>query len=124
MVFKKLHAFGIYHYQINTYLMSSMWIMIRTYFSCLNRIKYILGIRTSLPSAFVVQESIKADFYSSNIGQEKVIGAISYFIVQDYPTAVILTTTNYSDHLLISYGVIDDMDPILWNDEKMVSARM
>eukprot|EP00483_Globobulimina_turgida_P002808 UN02813 len=123
MVFKKLHAFGVSHYQINTYSMYHMWIMIRTYFRCLNCITYILGIRTSFPSGFVVKESIKADFFSSNIWQEKVIGAISYFIVQDYSIAVVLTATNYSDRLLISYGVIDDMNPILWNDGKNGSVQ-
>eukprot|EP00483_Globobulimina_turgida_P010948 UN10969 len=103
--------------------MYQMWIIIRTYFSCLNWITYILGIHTSLSSGFVVKESIKADFFSSNTGQEKVIGAISYFIVQDHSTAVVLTAANYSDKLRILYGVIDDMDPILWNDEKMVVCK-
>eukprot|EP00483_Globobulimina_turgida_P000424 UN00424 len=123
MVFKKLHAFGVSHYQINTYSMYQMWSMIRTYFSCFNWIICILGISTSLPSGFVVKESKKVDFFSSNRGQEKAISGISYFIVQDHSTAVVLTAANYSAHLLISYGVIDDLDPMLWTDEEMVVCK-
>eukprot|EP00483_Globobulimina_turgida_P002619 UN02623 len=63
-------------------------------------------------------------FDNTNAPREKVIGVATYFIGRSDPRAVVLTAANYSDHLLLSHGVVNSMDRLLRNDEKMVSARI
>eukprot|EP00483_Globobulimina_turgida_P000332 UN00332 len=62
-------------------------------------------------------------FGGANASWEKVIGVAAYFIVSSYSTAVVLTAVNYSDHLLLSHGVVNGMNAMLRNDGKMVECK-
>eukprot|EP00483_Globobulimina_turgida_P012209 UN12231 len=63
---------------------------------------------TSLSSAIIVKGSINVHCGRANRAWEKVIGVFSYFIGYNHAPAVVLTNMNYSEHVLLSPGVVDD----------------
>eukprot|EP00483_Globobulimina_turgida_P000735 UN00735 len=62
-------------------------------------------------------------FDSAKAPREKVIGVEAYFIYQSDSRAVVLTAVNYSDSLRVSHELVDDMDPSLRNNQKMVQCK-
>eukprot|EP00483_Globobulimina_turgida_P002154 UN02156 len=63
------------------------------------------------------------DLCHTNASREHVIGVAAYFIYTTDSTAVVLAAVNYSDHLLLSDGVVNGMDPMLRNNQKMVECK-
>eukprot|EP00483_Globobulimina_turgida_P011380 UN11402 len=63
------------------------------------------------------------DFCNINASQEQVIGVAAYFICSSDSAAVVLAAVNYSDSLLLSDGVVNGMDSMLRNNQKMGECK-